>query len=161
MTELVDLLSSDSELLPCQAAERISLNRLTAKEKQRTAKDIMEPMPTVGIQATLADAAALIVRSQSNIVGVLSLDDRLAGVITTWDITRAAAEGGVEDKVEKIMTRKVILANPTDSILDIVTNLEQNQISAMPVVENGTVLGMVSSDLLAQRYLLRLLRSHI
>jgi glutamate dehydrogenase (NAD(P)+) len=160
MTELVDLLSSDSELLPCQAAERISLNRLTAKEKERTAKDIMEPMPTVGIQATLADAAALIVRSQSHIVGVLSLDGKLAGVITTWDITRAAAEGGVEDKVEKIMTRKVIMANPTDSILDIVTNLEQNQISAMPVVENGTVLGMVSSDLLAQRYLLRLLRSH-
>ncbi|MGD9080326.1 MAG: Glu/Leu/Phe/Val dehydrogenase dimerization domain-containing protein [Desulfobacterales bacterium] len=160
MTELVDLLSSDSELLPCQAAERISLNRLTAREKQRTAKDIMEPMSTLGIQATLTEAATLIVRSQSHIVGVLSLDDRLAGVITTWDITQAAAEGGVEDRVEKIMTRKVISADPTDSILDIVTNLEQNQISAMPVVENGTVLGMVSSDLLAQRYLLRLLRSH-
>jgi glutamate dehydrogenase (NAD(P)+) len=160
MTELVDLLSSDSEMLPCQAAERISLNRLTAREKQRTAKDIMEPMPTLGIQATLTEAATLIVRSQSHIVGVLSLDDRLAGVITTWDITQAAAEGGVEDRVEKIMTRKVISADPTDSILDIVTNLEQNQISAMPVVENGTVLGMVSSDLLAQRYLLRLLRSH-
>jgi len=29
----------------------------------------------------------------------------------------------------------------------------------MPVVEDGTVLGMVSYDLLAQRYLLRLLRS--
>jgi CBS domain-containing protein len=154
------LLSSDSELLPCQAAERISLNRLTAREKQRTAKDIMEPMSTLGIQATLTEAATLIVRSQSHIVGVLSLDDRLAGVITTWDITQAAAEGGVEDRVEKIMTRKVISADPTDSILDIVTNLEQNQISAMPVVENGTVLGMVSSDLLAQRYLLRLLRSH-
>jgi homoserine O-acetyltransferase len=108
----------------------------------------------------LAETGALIVQSQSHIVGVLSLDDRLTGVITTWDITRAAAEGGVEDKVENIMTRKVISANPADSILDIVTNLEQNQISAMPVVENGTVLGMVGSDLLAQRYLLRLLRSH-
>jgi CBS domain-containing protein len=160
MTELVDLLSSDWELLPCQAAERISLNRLTAKEKERTARDIMEPMPTVGIKATLADAAALIVRSQSHIVGVLSLDGKLAGVITTWDITRAAAEGIGEANVEKIMTPKVISANPTASILDIVTDLEQNQISAMPVVENGTVLGMISSDLLAQRYLLRLLRSH-
>jgi predicted transcriptional regulator len=59
------------------------------------------------------------------------------------------------------MTRKVISANPTDSILDIVTNLEQNQISAMPVIEDCTVLGVVSSDLLAQRYLLRLLRSQV
>ena len=57
------------------------------------------------------------------------------------------------------MTQDVISAEPTCSILDIVTDLEQNQISAMPVVEDGAVLGMVSSDLLAQRYLLRLLRS--
>jgi glutamate dehydrogenase (NAD(P)+) len=159
MTELIDMLASEPEILPCQAAERISLNRLTVKEKERTAKDIMEPMPTVGIQATLAEAAALIVESQSNIVGVLSPDDRLAGVITTWDITRATAESACEDSIERIMTKKVISADPADSILDIVTDLEQNQISAMPVVEGGKVLGMVSSDLLAQRYLLRLLRS--
>jgi glutamate dehydrogenase (NAD(P)+) len=158
MTELVDLLASDAELLPCRAAERISLNRLTTKEKERTAKDIMEPMQTVGIKATLADAAAQIVETQSNIVAVLSRDGKLAGVITTWDITQAAAEGVAEARVEKIMTRKVISADPAASIMDIVTDLEQNQISAMPVVENGNVLGMVSSDLLAQRYLLRLLR---
>lgn len=101
----------------------------------------------------------LIVESQSNIIAVLSADDKLAGVVTTRDITRATARGISEDSVEKIMTRKVISANPSDSILDIVTDLEQNQISAMSVVEDGTVLGMVTSDLLAQRYLLRLLRS--
>jgi len=56
------------------------------------------------------------------------------------------------------MTRAVISAVPTCGILDVVIDLEQNQISAMPVVEDGTVLGMVSSDLFAQRYLLRLLR---
>ena len=159
MTELVDSLASESELLPCQAAERISLNRLTAKEKERTAKDIMEPMPTIGTQATLADAAALIVESQSNIVAVLSQDHKLAGILTTWDITRATAESICEDSVERIMTKKVISADPAESILDIVTDLEQNQISAMPIVEGGKVPGMVSSDLLAQRYLLRLLRS--
>jgi glutamate dehydrogenase (NAD(P)+) len=161
MTELVDLLAADSELLPCQAAERISLHRLTEKEKERTANDIMEPIPTLGIQTTLAEAAALIVESQSHIIAVLSQDGKLAGVVTTWDITRATAGGVSQDSVEKIMTRKVISANPGDSILDIVTDLEQNQISAMPVVENGTVLGVISSDLLAQRYLLRLLRSQV
>jgi CBS domain-containing protein len=40
-----------------------------------------------------------------------------------------------------------------------VRELEQNRISAMPVVEEGRVLGMVSSDLLAQRYLPQLLRA--
>lgn len=161
MTELVDMLASDSELLPSQAAERISLYRLTAKEKDRTARDIMDSIPTISDQAELQEAAALIVESQSNIIAVLSQDGKLAGVVTTWDITRATARRAGEDRVEQMMTRKVISANPKDGILDIVTDLEQNQISAMPVVENGSVLGMVSSDLLAQRYLLRLLRSQV
>ena len=159
MTELVDLLASNPDLLPGQAAEGISLHRLTAKESERTARDIMDPMPTIGIQANLQEAAALIVKTQSSIIAVLSMDGKLAGVLTTWDITQAMAAGVCEENVEKIMTPAVISSAPNCSILDIVTDLEQNQISAMPVVEDGTVLGMVNSDLLSQRYLLRLLRS--
>ena len=161
MTELINLLAADVQLLPCQAAERISLHRLTEKEKNRTARDIMEPIPTISVEANLKEAAALIVESRNNIIAVLSQDGKLAGVVTTWDITRATAMGVSADSVDKIMTQKVISANPTDSILDMVSELEQNQISAMPVVENETVLGVVSSDLLAQRYLLRLLRLQV
>ena len=161
MTELVDLLAANMELLPCQAAEHISLQRLTEKESKRTAEDIMEPMPTIGIHAGLEDAAELIVESQSSIIGVLSTDGKLAGVLTTWDITQAVAEGVYGKSVETIMTRQVVAANPSSRILDIVTDLEQNRISAMPVVDDGKVLGMVNSDLLAQRYLLRLLRSQV
>ena len=159
MTELVDLLASNPDLLPCQAAESISLQRLTAKESERTAGDIMDPMPTINIKSNLQQAAALIVKTQSSIIAVLSTDNRLAGILTTWDITRAVSAGVCEESVEKVMTQNVISVEPTCSILDIVTDLEQNQISAMPVVENGNVLGMVSADLLAQRYLLRFLRS--
>jgi glutamate dehydrogenase (NAD(P)+) len=159
MTELVDLLAANIELLPCQAAERISLQRLAEKERKRTAKDIMEPMPTIAIHASLQEAAKMIVETQSSIIGVLSTNGRLAGVLTTWDITRAVSEGIYEKSVEKIMTGKVIAVSPASGILDIVSDLEQNRISAMPIVEDGKVLGMVNSDLLAQRYLLRLLRS--
>jgi glutamate dehydrogenase/leucine dehydrogenase/CBS domain-containing protein len=145
MTELVDLLASNPEWLPGQAAESISLQRLTAKENKRTAKE----------------AAELIVKAQSNIIAVLTDDDMLAGVITTWDITRAVADGACEQSVEMIMSRETISVAPGCGILDTVTVLEQNQFSAMPIVDNGKVLGMVSSDLLAQRYLLRLLRSQV
>jgi len=159
MTELVDLLAADTDMLPSQAAEHIALGRLAAKERERKAQDIMASIPTISSQSRLQAAAALIVNSQSNIIAVLSQDDKLVGVLTAWDITQAVAENVCEQSVETIMTRKVVAANPASSILDIVTDLEQNQISAMPVVDDGKVLGMVSSDLLAQRYLLRLLRS--
>ncbi|MFW9880653.1 MAG: CBS domain-containing protein, partial [Candidatus Thorarchaeota archaeon] len=60
--------------------------------------------------------------------------------------------------LDKIMTKDVITASPNFSILDIVRELEQYQISAMPVVDQGKVLGMVNSDLITQRYILEYLQ---
>jgi homoserine O-acetyltransferase len=119
----------------------------------------MEPMPTVRSDTPLTEVAALIVQGRGNIIAVLGADERIAGVLTTWDIARAVAEGSCEGSLEAIMTKRIISAAPTSRIPDIVRELEQNRISAMPVVEDGRVLGVVSSDLLAQRYLPQLLRS--
>jgi glutamate dehydrogenase/leucine dehydrogenase len=160
MIELVDLLAADLDLLPCGAAERISVQRLTARERARTAKDIMVPMKTIDINSSVQAAAALITDGLNNIISVLSPQGKLAGVVTSWDITHAVSKGVSQElSLEKIMTRNVVYASPTDSILDIVRELEQNQISAMPVVEDGKVLGMINSDLLAHRYLLPYLES--
>ena len=160
MIELVDLLAADADLLPCGAAERISVRRLTAKERERTAKDIMIPMKTIDINSSFQAAAALITEGLNNIISVVSQEGKLAGVVTSWDITHAVAKGVCgELSLENIMTRTVVYASPDDSILDIVRELEQNQISAMPVVEDGKVLGMINSDLLAHRYLLQYLES--
>ncbi len=74
-------------------------------------------------------------------------------VVCTWD------EVCEELHLKTIMTREVVLASPDDSILDIVRELEQHQISAMPVVEDGRVLGLINSDLPAQSYLLQYLES--
>jgi homoserine O-acetyltransferase len=91
---------------------------------------------------------------------VLSSKGKLAGVVTSWDIANAVSQGVCEElSLENIMTREVVSASPADSLLDVVRKLEQNRISAMPVVENGEVLGMINSDLLAQRYLPHYLES--
>jgi glutamate dehydrogenase (NAD(P)+) len=160
MNELVDLLAGDADLLPSKAAERISLQRLTAKESARTAKDIMIAMKTIAITGSVQEAAALITDGLNNIIAVISSKGKLAGVVTAWDIAHAVSQGVCEElSLENIMTREVVSASPVDSLLDVVRELEQNQISAMPVVENGEVLGMINSDLLAQRYLLQYLES--
>jgi glutamate dehydrogenase (NAD(P)+) len=160
MIELVDLLSADLDLLPSKAAERISLQRLTAKESARTAKDIMIAMKTIAISGSVQEAAALITEDLNNIIAVVSPKGKLLGVVTAWDIAHAVSQGVCEElSLENIMTREVVSASPDDSLLDVVRDLEQNQISAMPVVEAGKVLGMINSDLLAQRYLLQYLES--
>lgn len=158
MIELVDMLTKYPDMLPCTAAEQISLQRLTTKESQRTAKDIMIPIPTIDVKSTIQEAASLIIKEVSDIIAILS-SGKLVGVVTVWDITKAIAEGNVDATLDKIMTRDVITANPKFTIVDIVRELEQYKISAMPVVQEGTVLGKVNSDLIAQRYVLDLLQS--
>ena len=158
MTELVELLTANPDMLPCTAAEQISLQRLTAKERERTAKDIMIQIPTIDAKSTIQEAASLIIKEVSDIIAVLS-SGKLVGVVTVWDITKAIAEGGMDATLDKIMTKDVITAHPNFTILDIIRELEQYKISAMPVVEEGIVLGKVNSDLIAQRYILDLLQS--
>jgi glutamate dehydrogenase (NAD(P)+) len=160
MRELVDLLVADADRLPCEAAERISVRRIALRERGRTAADLMEPIPTITVTASVREAAAALVGAHSPILAVLKGEGELAGVVTEWDITRAAAEGVRADQpVEEVMTREVVAVRPHDGIVEIVRRLEHHEISAMPVVEEGAVLGRVSADVLARRSLLRLLQS--
>jgi CBS domain-containing protein len=93
---------------------------------------------------------------------VLNEKGALAGVVTDWDLTRAAAEGTPGNQaVETIMTREVVTSAPTEGILEMVRKLEYHDISALPVVDRGKVLGMVSADLLARGSLYRLLQSQL
>lgn len=160
--EMVDLLAADTDLLPCEAAERVSVRRIAARESDRTAADIMEPVPIIPVESTVQQAAAILVDAGCPILAVVSPDGELLGVVTEWDITRATARGSPDDQpLDRIMTRQVITADPQDGILEVIRKLEYHEISSMPVVSGKSVLGMVNSDLLARKSLLRLLQSQV
>ena len=160
MHELVDLLIKVPDMLPSEAAEQISITRIKAKEKNRTAEDVMESIITLHSTESVPQAARLLVETGCPILAVLNSRSELVGVITNWDITKAASFGPIDNvPLSQIMTRQVITAAPSDSILDIVRKLEHNEISAMPVVDDAKVLGMVSTDVLTRRSLYRLLQS--
>ncbi len=157
MIELIDILTTHPDILPSQAAERISLQRLKAKESELTAKDIMISIPMIDSSSSIQDAAKSMIDNNSGIIAVIS-DEKLVGVVTDWDVTKASAEGFCDGIVTKIMTKQVITASPDFNILDIVREFEQYQISAMPVVQDGKVLGKISSDLITQHYVLNFLQ---
>jgi len=160
MRELVDLLIADPDTLPCHAAERISVRRIASKESGRTAADLMESLPTIEVTCSLQEAAAKLVEAGSPILAVVSSANEIAGVLTEWDITRATAQG-VPDSTPnaEVMTKQIVTCPPEAGILEMVHLLELHKISAMPVVENGAVLGMVSADLLAKKSLAKLLQT--
>ncbi|TFF97521.1 MAG: CBS domain-containing protein [Promethearchaeota archaeon] len=157
MIELVDMLTANQELLPTPAAERISLKRLAKSEREKTAVDIMQDISMIDVDSSIHEAASMIIKGPSNLVAILS-EDKLVGVITAWDITNSIAEHKLASKLEDIMTKNVITAAPDHDLLLIISRFEQYQISAMPVVKNSKVLGYVSSDLIAQRFVARFMQ---
>ncbi len=159
MRELVDLLLEDHDRLPCEAAERISVRRIAAGESERTAADIMGEITLTSASTPLQQVATALVRCGCPLMAVVDESQHLAGVVTEWDFVRATAAGTPsETPVETIMTRQAVTAAPGDSLLEVLRLLEHHGFSALPVVEGGRVVGVISSDLLATRSLTRLLQ---
>lgn len=160
MRELVDLLVSDPDMLPGDAAESISIQRITLREKARTAKDLMERIVTVPQVSSIREAAQLLVETACPLLAVIDTESKLTGVVTDWDITCATANGLAWDTpISAIMTQDVITAALQDTLLELVRKLEHHEVSAMPVVTDNNVLGLISTDVLARRSLYPLLIS--
>jgi glutamate dehydrogenase (NAD(P)+) len=159
MVELIDGLIADEDTLPCQVAERISVSRIVSKESNRVAREVMIEMATVTSHCSVQDAARALVEKNMDILSVLAPDGHVIGIVTDWDITQAASRGKIEGvRVDDIMTREIVSCAPDDSILAVVTKLEQHDISALPVLSpDGKLLGVITASLLATRTLYRLL----
>ncbi|WP_457553296.1 CBS domain-containing protein [Desulfobacula sp.] len=162
MEELVDGLCKDADSLPCEIAEQISVQRIASMEKSRTARDIMEEAPTIGLDQSVTDTAQLLVEAHVPIVNIVSKKGKLIGIVTNWDITKALASRlPMDSPLTKIMTTDVITSHPDATIIDCIRKLENHEISAMPIVEEDKVVGVISGDILARRTLYRLLQTMI
>lgn len=102
------------------------------------------------VQTETIETAAKVLREKK--FGSLTVRDRsgkLAGIITERDIIRAVADKGASGltyKVEDFMTREVRTCKTTASIKDVMELMALRRIRHVPVVENGELLGMISSN---------------
>lgn len=109
--------------------------------------------PTVeclGPAATLTTAATLMRAGEFGSVAIYE-NDRLAGILTETDIVRAVAEHRDPDTttLSEFMSVDPVTAEPDDDTTDVALRMIEGGFRHLPVVENGRLIGMVSSrDLL-------------
>jgi len=82
-------------------------------------------------------------------VGALMVMDRgtLVGILSERDYTRKVALQGrnsKETRVAEIMTRDVLTVTPQTRTRDCMALMSRSKIRHLPVVDGGTVLGMIS-----------------
>jgi CBS domain-containing protein len=89
-------------------------------------------------------AERIVTRSVNHIV-VVDDHGKLNGIVTSWDITRALAQG--KTILTDIVTRRVITAKLDEPLETASKRMAHHNISALPVIDNERkVLGIVTAE---------------
>ena len=91
-----------------------------------------------------AIAERIVTKSVNHII-VIDRAGKLAGIVTSWDVTRAMAQG--KKALTDIMTRNVVTIKPDASLEMASKAMADHNISALPVInDDKKVLGIVTSE---------------
>jgi uncharacterized protein (DUF39 family)/CBS domain-containing protein len=89
--------------------------------------------------------AERIVNQSVNHIVVVDRFGHLSGIVTSWDVTRAMAQG--KKALVDIMSRRVVTTMSDEPLETASKKMAQHNISALPVVDNEKrVLGIVTSE---------------
>ncbi len=106
---------------------------------------VMHPAVTCTENEKIRTIAERIVTKSVNHIVVVNDTGKLLGIVTSWDITRAMAEG--KKALAEIETRNVVTAKPDEPLEIASKRMAQHNISALPVVDiERKVLGIVTAE---------------
>lgn len=121
---------------------------LKIKKKEHVVADVMERAECVDVDTTLEDIARLFVEKKVD-RALITENGSLKGIITTWDITKAFSEK--INNTQDVITGNVITISP-DAIIDVAARtMEKYKISSLPVIKDGKILGIITSENIAEK----------
>ena len=109
--------------------------------------DIMDrQVVSVSEGEEIRTAAQKLLKGETNHLPVIGNDGRLVGIVTTFDISKAVANPGKAGTVGEIMKKRVVTTTTEEAVDIAVRKLEQNNISALPVLDaDHHVIGMLTA----------------
>lgn len=106
---------------------------------------MMENIATIKANADIVDAAKLMVDKHVTHIPVVTDENKLIGIVTSWDLSKSIATNS--NQLQEIMTTTVKYCNAGDTIEEVARKMRKFDISCLPVVdEDMTVLGLLTTD---------------
>ena len=82
---------------------------------------------------------------------VVTDDNKLIGIITAWDLSKAIAHGGEE--LRDVMTEDVKFCKKDETIEVIAGRMKEDDISCLPVInEEDELIGVITTDLISHLF---------
>jgi uncharacterized protein (DUF39 family)/CBS domain-containing protein len=140
---------SDGEFFLSAPVERLPLDSVFKPMRQTEATpfvvNVMQKAITCKENEEVRAIAERIVTKSVNHIIVVDDLGRLVGIVTSWDVTRAMAQG--KKALSDIMTKRVFTIKPDEPLETASKRMAQHNISALPVIDaERTVLGIVTSE---------------
>jgi CBS domain-containing protein len=108
-------------------------------------KDLKKKAETCYDDCDIKVIAEKIVRNNVNHIVIIDRENTLKGIVTSFDITKAIAED--KQDLYEIITKRVITVLDDDPVDIAARKMKENEISALPVVDNqNKVLGIITSE---------------
>jgi CBS domain-containing protein len=107
--------------------------------------NVMHPAVTCTEDEEIQAIAKRIVTKSVNHIVVVDETGKLKGIVTSWDITRAMAEG--KKALADIESHNVVTSKPDEPLEIASKRMAQNNISALPVIDiERKLLGIITSE---------------
>ncbi len=92
---------------------------------------------------SIEEVARKLIEEEINHVPVVDEEGRIVGIVTSWDIAAAVAEG--KKRLREIMTEDVVTIRPHETVNEALERMDRHNISCLPVVdEENRVVGIVT-----------------
>ncbi|AHG03614.1 histidine kinase [Halobacterium sp. DL1] len=106
-----------------------------------------DDLHTVSKDTLVADAADLMLEHGIGSLIVVDEEDHLEGILTTTDFVDIVAKSKpkAETTVERYMTTGVVTASVQDSIRDVADAMVEHGFHHMPVLDDDTVIGIITT----------------
>jgi CBS domain-containing protein len=110
--------------------------------------EVIDGRPLFHVTPTDSVRSAAREMSDKNIGCIAVIDSgRLVGIFSERDVlTRVVAEGRNPDEtpVESVMTKEIIVADPSEGVNDALQKMRERNFRHLPVVKGGSLIGMIS-----------------
>jgi CBS domain-containing protein len=141
LTEPVRRLPRDTMFKPMKLREKVIFVGDVMTKKLITARE----------DDSVERVSNLMIKNNINQVPIAGEGGRLAGIVTSWDITKATAEK--KKKLSDFMTKKVITSMKTDSLDAAARKIEKHGINSTPVVDDrGVLIGIITLSDITRAY---------
>ena len=103
---------------------------------------------TVPPHASLRDVVDVLAAKHIGALVIVDIKGAMLGIVSERDVVRALAKQGadvLDDPVSRHMTKSVVAADESDSVIAIAQKMSNGRFRHMPVIADGRLVGMIST----------------